>query len=204
MPALDWTDGVANAAREGRLLAYLEERVPRDLWLTAFDHDEGWKLLHYGAAYGDDRAVAALLGMGASPHERTTAGNTPAHWAAWKGHASTLKLLLAAGADMAALNTEDSTPLEDALTVSQVECVRVMVCNGARLEDAHLHRTPHFMEAMFALQTGVRGCRAVVIAMLGIKRRRVAALQRHDRFVIVLVVLEIWTSRGDVGWQRRK
>ena len=62
-------------------------------------------------------------------------GNTPAHWAAARGHAVVLGALLRAGADTHARNNGDSTPLHSAVLHNQIECARALLAAGA---DAHL------------------------------------------------------------------
>lgn len=82
-------------------------------------------------------ADATLLSFRGAGTADAVVGNTAAHWASAKGQVDVLRLLIAAGADMAARNNGDTTPLGSAAMNNHVECARVLMGAGAdpRLAD---------------------------------------------------------------------
>ena len=90
------------------------------------------------AKSGDDTQLTQLLMQDASLIRYTgqgtadaVIGNSPAHWAAAKGHANTLTLLIDAKADIHARNNGDTTPLGTAVMSCHVDCVRVLLAARA-------------------------------------------------------------------------
>jgi len=89
----------------------------------------GWMTgtaLHSAASRARSDAVEILLGAGANPDARQSAGWTPLHSAAHNGDAASVKLLLAAGADPTATNDAGRSVLDlatekgDAATVDRI------------------------------------------------------------------------------------
>jgi ankyrin repeat protein len=65
---------------------------------------------------------------------RDTDGSTPLHCATWKGHRDAVALLIAAGADIDAHNTNDhwgTTPLHAAAHANQAVIARMLIEAGA-------------------------------------------------------------------------
>lgn len=56
---------------------------------------------------------------------------TQLHWAAWDGRTSSVKKLLAKGADVNAKAKNGSTPLHDAALYGRTETVQILIANGA-------------------------------------------------------------------------
>ena len=56
--------------------------------------------------------------------------HTALHWAAAKGHAASVRWLLAAGASAAVLNASGATPLHAAADNQQLGCVEVLLLLG--------------------------------------------------------------------------
>ena len=88
------------------------------------------------AADGDTRAVQELLKAGVDPNNTTTDNATPLRYAAYYGHAATVKALLAGGASSDGCEQEHTTgtPLFHAARRGHLECVRVLVNAGASKE----------------------------------------------------------------------
>jgi len=60
-----------------------------------------------------------------------SSGRTQLHWAAWDGRTSSVKKLLAKGADVNARAKNGSTPLHDAALHGRTETVKILIANGA-------------------------------------------------------------------------
>jgi len=84
---------------------------------------------------GDAERVKELLKKGADPNTQDEAGNTPLHWAAYKGHFDIVRLLLEHGADPNIQNKDGwppgSTPLHKAASGGYVDVVRLLLVHGA-------------------------------------------------------------------------
>jgi ankyrin repeat protein len=87
------------------------------------------------AKSGDLEKVKGLLETDpALVHARDKDGSTPLHCAAWKGHQQVVELLLKAGADVNAQNTNDhwgTTPLHAAAHANQAAIAELLIERGA-------------------------------------------------------------------------
>ncbi len=71
----------------------------------------GWRLLHWAGHHNHAHTAARLLGLGADPNARASAGCTPLHYCAVEGGAELLHGLVQAGGDVNALDNNQWTPL---------------------------------------------------------------------------------------------
>lgn len=82
---------------------------------AANGHADVIRLLLNGTTTADNSSQKAQQKT-ADPSPKTKdAGNTPLHWACLNGHAESVKVLLEGGANPAALNAVDRTPVDEAL-----------------------------------------------------------------------------------------
>lgn len=101
-------------------------------------------------------------------------GNTALHWAAAKGHASAVRLLIKIGAPLEQRNESGATPLHSAAANGELAGVRALLSAGAsHTVTDYSEQTPH--EAALS-----RGCKDVVklIAHFGLARRMATQRQR--------------------------
>src|SRR5579862_7333319 len=84
---------------------------------------------------GDAAKVGELLATDpALLHARDSDDSTPLHWAAWKGHAEVIHMLLDAGADIQAHNKNGhwgTTPLHAAAHGNQKAATDALIRRGA-------------------------------------------------------------------------
>jgi ankyrin repeat protein len=83
------------------------------------------------ASFGRPDLVERLLRAGANPNGRTTTHWTALHYAAMCNDAATARLLLAAGADPAALDDEGRTPLEFTRTHDAHAVARLLTASAS-------------------------------------------------------------------------
>ena len=103
-------------------------------------------------------------------------GNTALHWAAAKGHASAVRLLIKTGAPLEQRNESGATPLHSAAANGELAGVRALLSAGAsHAVTDYSEQTPH--EAAL-----IRGCKDVVklIAHFGLARRMATQRQRGE------------------------
>ena len=83
--------------------------------------------------FGKFATAAFLLGSGALYHLTDINGDTALHWAAYKGHADLIRLLMYSGVDMQKPDYFGSTPLHLACLSGHVSCVRIL-CEKSKIE----------------------------------------------------------------------
>jgi ankyrin repeat protein len=133
---------VADAARDGnrpRVRALLE----RGADVSAAQGD-GMTALHWAAMSGDLELAQLLVKAGANVKATTRiAAATPLLLAAENGHASVVRVLLDAGADARAADTNGTTALMLAAAAGQADAIRALLQHGALLEarDRVMERT---------------------------------------------------------------
>ncbi len=101
--------------------------------------------LGLAARGGLDKFVSAMIAKGANPNgEPDGWGFTPLHAAAKYGHLSTMRILLAAKAEVSPHATNDGyTPLHEALIARKEEAVALLIAAHADIEARDSHgRTP--------------------------------------------------------------
>lgn len=76
--------------------------------------------------FGRTATAAFLLGMGALNHLMDINGDTAMHWAAYKGHADLIRLLVYSGASLQKPDHFGSTPLHLACLSGSVTCVKLL------------------------------------------------------------------------------
>lgn len=196
--AFEMHGALLQATKEGRLMELLPT-LPRARWTEVGPF--GQTLLHYACRGANVAAVVALLAHGLDVDARVAAGNTPAHVAAFRGQPRVLELLCAAGSDLRATNNSGNAPLDLALNrlPGSVECVRVLLANGVRLNTAREELRPFIKPVLEAFERGVLRCRSAVVAMLRVKYA--GCLCVWDKFLMRQMALEIWATRTDKAWQ---
>lgn len=158
-------------------------------------------LLAEAVLWNECVVIVALLLNGADPDSTEDDGDTPSHVAIDSRQARSLELLLAAGADLTVRNHAGFTPLDVALGSRNTDCARVLLANGQRLSNVVPRRKSHIDQTLAAFEMGVVRCRAVTRALLSAKKR--GALERLDRFVVRLIALQMWATRGEtLMWLR--
>nr|CAI5827871.1 unnamed protein product [Callosobruchus analis] len=76
--------------------------------------------------FGRTGAAAFLLGMGAANDLADVNGDTALHWAAYKGHADLIRLLMYSGANLQRPDHFGSTPLHLACLSGNLACVKLL------------------------------------------------------------------------------
>jgi ankyrin repeat protein len=95
--------------------------------------------LHWAAAHGRDSSVATLLGLGPCLEARTNdfmdleISWTALHLASSAGYPHIVRMLIEAGADIAARTNSDKTPISLAIEANRAETVEVLLGLGAVL-----------------------------------------------------------------------
>lgn len=197
----DWEAQVWASSEQGQLLALLHS-VPRCRWFDV-NPEDGWSLLHYASLTGSVDAAVALLKHGLDPNVCDGVQRTPVHYAAWRGQPRMLQVLCAAGANLRAPDYCQRTPLTLALADKVVPdvtaCIRVLVANGVRLSGARKARD--VSPDLWDFERGVLACRAVVVVLLGVKRRRGLVMRAVDRWVVLEVARACWATRASNEWR---
>lgn len=197
---LHWS-AIVDASVGGRLLAYLQDHVPAARFAERSPHSN--TLLHL-ACHGDnvDAALVLMLRHGADVNARNASLWTPAHVAIRQRQLRMLELLCAAGADPFAKTNADLSLLDFALHRSRGlpsgdNFVAMLVRHGVRLASAHHCFKRHIQQHAVALECARLRCRAVVVALLGIKRRRCPSLCTFDRWLVRELCFAIWVTREE-------
>lgn len=201
---MDLQGQVIAARADGQLMRVLQV-LEREQW----DRVDwaGQTFLHH-ACHGDNAdAAVALLNHGLGVDDVTQALWTPAYIAALSGQPRVLEVLCVAGAHLSAETRTGETPLEAAVrkarppyaVVGAIACARVLVTNGVRLATVCKEYHDFIWPELRALDRGVLACRAVVVALLGLKKSR-RILPEIDRWVVRQVALACWVTRTDNSW----
>eukprot|EP00803_Ostreobium_quekettii_P002329 evm.model.scf_1774.5 EVM.evm.TU.scf_1774.5 scf_1774:27209-33158(+) len=93
----------------------------------------GYTVWHVAAQYGQTAVIYHLalkwnLDVGVTDND----GRTPMHWAAYKGFADTIRLLLVLGASVSTVDKEGCTPLHWAAIRGQSEAATVLLQGGSK------------------------------------------------------------------------
>lgn len=152
-------------------------------------------MLHYAGTGDNADAVALLVAHGLD----VNGGNTmirPIHMAA-SGNLRVLQVMVALGADLRVRTYVGSTALDVALPLPNAF---FLVANGVRLSTVREASRSLITPELEALERGVLGCRAAIVALLGVKRRRGDALRHVDRWVVRELAWCMWAERTNKAW----
>jgi hypothetical protein len=132
LPSLD----VFEAAALGALEALIE-RCEEDARCIAAYRDDGWTALHFAAYYGNTACVKDLVRRGADIEARARNGTaaTPLLSACAGNHTDAAQALVAAGADVNAVQHGGYHPLDSALQHGNTKLAHVLRRAGARSRD---------------------------------------------------------------------
>ncbi|KAE9582617.1 Vegetative incompatibility protein HET-E-1 [Colletotrichum fructicola] len=121
----------ASGFANGILVMYEELHIMR----RYLDHPDnmGVSPMHIACRQGHERVVEMLLSLGAKADGKATLGLTPAHFAAFFGHAACLQKMAYHGVDLdtPAIHLHGLRPLHLAALRGQLECVEVLSRSGA-------------------------------------------------------------------------
>lgn len=198
-PSIDW-DAFREAGLCGRFMELLVT-LPRELWA---ERTEYGTLLHLACRGSNVAAVVALLQSGlVDVNARDKRGNTPTNLAATYTQPRVLEVLCAAGANLRAQNHVGLSPIDHALWNAHTDgsgTVRVLVANGVRLSTVRKDRREYITPELEAFERGVLRCRAVVVAMLRVKKA--ANLYHVDKFLMRELAYAMWATRTCDRWQK--
>ena len=194
--SIDWDEEVFHAARSGKLYEFLKQ-LPKERWTERDPYDEE-TFLHFAARGKNAKALVALLKGGLDPNDPIDATYpTAAHVAIAYGNLPALEVLCACGARVNALLDKaicNESPLKPNGSI------KVLLANGARLRNAAwAARLGQVTPDMIAFERGVLQCRAVAVALLGIKRKR-ADWSHVDKFLMRELAFAVWAERANEIW----
>lgn len=198
-PSIDW-DAFREAGMCGRLMELLV-KLPWERWAERDEY--GLTLLHYACRGHNVAAVVALLRSGLlDVNARTARGTTPALIAASFAQPRVLEVLCSVGADLRTHNMSSHAPIDCALArdVNRIESVRALVANGVRLSTVREDYRQLITPELEAFERGVLRCRAVVVAMLRVKKA--ANLYHVDKFLMRELAYAMWATRTCDRWQK--
>ena len=124
---------VAGRMRQAAILAVAIGLLVSSALASEPKNYDGWTDLHWAAAKGDDRLVAALAGPG-RVDVRNAMGRTPLYEAAKRGQLAAVRTLLEHGADVNAAEGLGFTPLHIAAEQNQVAVMKLLLARGARVD----------------------------------------------------------------------
>ena len=100
--------------------------------LATTSESTGLSTLHAFAGVGDDHIVSSLISLGSPVNSATIFdGEAPLHRAAENGHEGVVRMLLGAGANVDAVDSEEETPLHRACKNGHLEVVKRLMEAGA-------------------------------------------------------------------------
>lgn len=185
-------DRAFQAAVHGQLYSFLLKQ-PRERWKDRHP-TTNCSLLHVSVHDPDPTAARLLLASKVvDVNARDIGGNTTASAAAAYGNAAVLELLCAAGADLRTVNSAMCNALGRAIMWKRDVAVRVLLANGVRLGTSSHGSQGVCLQRPF--EAGVLKKRRSVVALLRVKK--VAPLPQWDRWLLRLLALELWTTRGE-------
>lgn len=77
----------------------------------------------------------------------------------------------------------------------------MLVANGVRLATVSKGHKRLIQPWVESLEKGRLCCRAIVLALLGLKRRRTDVLCKVDRWIVRELAIAVYATRSDVQWQ---
>lgn len=93
---------------------------------------KGYSLCHVAAQYGQTEILYhAFMKYNMDVDSPDVDGRTPLHWAAYKGHKDTVKLLIMTGADVMRVDTEGCSPLHWASIKGHTEACMALLQGGS-------------------------------------------------------------------------
>lgn len=104
-------------------------------WCNRFGSmPENFGPLHCASSQGLDEAIKILLAEGKDPGEIDGTFKTSVHWAAWRGHCSSLRLLLDTGFDIHTPSEDGFLLLETAVDQDREEAVQLLLDRGFEID----------------------------------------------------------------------